>query len=288
MATISWRARALKAALRSALKESGMSARKVAEKLDVHHSKVNRWLADDGPAPNVEDTTSFLVCINVTGDEKERVMSIARAADTNWMVAGPPGVDPQLASVLECERYASRIFEFQLVWWPGLLQSGDYARALMAQDGTIKPDEVEARVMIRNARRDVLTRVSKPVRFDAVVGLPAIHGRFVSDEVRATQLGHVQSLCELDNVTVRAADIGTQRTPGGPFIIYWSDNMPTTVYLEHTQSSVFIVKPDVVRIYTDLAEQLRREAMSPEDTSRLIANAIPTKEKRRQNDGTSH
>jgi len=275
MATISWRARALKAALRSALKESGVSARKVAEKLVVHHSKVNRWLADDEPAPNAEDTASFLACIDVTGDERDRILSIARAADTDWM-AGPPGINPQLASVLECERYAARIFEFQLVWWPGLLQCSEYARQVISRDAAIKPHEVESRVLIRNARRDIITRRNNPVRFDAVVGLPTIQGRFAGAEVMATQLEHVRYLCSLEHVAVQAINVGTDWTPGGPFIIYESNDMPTTVYLEHFQSSAFIVDPEVVGKYLDAAEKLRRDAMSPEVTARLIADAIPT------------
>lgn len=274
MATISWRARTLKAALRSALERSGVSQREVARRLGHKNPMmVNRWLAEDEAAPSAEDTASFLACINITGDERDKTLSIARAADADWTLKGPPGINPQLASVLECERYAVRIFEFQLVWWPGLLQCSEYARALISRDGTITPQEIESRVLIRNARRDILTRRNKPVRFDAVVGLPAIHGKFAG--AMATQLEHVRDLSARDHVTVQATDVGTDWTPGGPFVIYEFDDMPTTVYLEHFQYSAFVVDAAIVGAYKDTADLLRREAMSPEVTAGLIADAIP-------------
>jgi len=275
MAT-SWRARALKAVLNSALEQSGASAREVARQLGISHTKVNRWLGKEGPAPNAEDTAAFLARIEVTGPERDRILSIARAADSDLIVSGPPGINPQLATVLECERFATRIFEFNLVWWPGLLQCSDYARAVISQDDTASANEVETRVLIRNARRDILTRRLSPVRFDAVISPVAINGGFVGDDVRAAQLEHVQELTKHDNVTVQLATIGDTWTPSAPFIVYeFDDDMPTTVYLEGSWSSTFIVDQDVVRNYQAAAETLRRVAMSPTATAGLIADAIP-------------
>lgn len=274
MAT-SWRARALKAVLNAALEQSGVSAREVARQLGISHMKVNRWLGPDTAAPNAEDTASLLARIGVTGPERDRILTIARAADSDLLVAGPPGINPQLASVLECERFATAIFEFNPVWWPGLLQCGDYARAVISRDGTATQNEIETRVLIRNARRDILTRKRSPATFNAVVGLASVAGTFGGPEVRAAQLAHVADLANLDNVTVQIARVGDDWTPSAPFIIYEFDDMPTTVYLEGHRSSAFLVEPEVVNDYQDAAETLRREAMSPTATAGLIADAIP-------------
>jgi AcrR family transcriptional regulator len=275
MAT-SWRARALKAVLNTALEQSGMSAREVARQLGISHTKVNRWLGDDGPAPNGEDTAAFLARLEVTGPERDRILAIARTADTDLIVSGPPGINPHLATVLECERFATKIFEFNLVWWPGLLQCSDYARMVISRDGSATQTEIETRVLVRNARRDLLTRRRNPVQFDAVISPAAVRGGFVGADVRAAQLEHARDLAKLDNVTVQVARVGDDWTPSAPFIVYeFGDDMPTTVYLEGSWSSTFIVDADVVRNYQAAAETLRREAMSPEDTAELIADAIP-------------
>lgn len=237
--------------------------------------RVQRWLDEDEPAPDAENTADLLASIDLDEGERDRILRIARAADTDLLVSGPPGINPHLASVLECERFAVRIFEFNPVWWPGLLQSSIYGRQLISRDGTATEQEIESRVLIRNARRDILTRRTSPVEFHAVVGIPAITGEFGGRRVKTAQLEHVRDMLQLPNVTVQAARIGTDWTPGGPFIVYEFEDMPTTVYLEHTRSSAFLVEKDIVDAYKDTAELLRREAMSPTATAGLIADAIP-------------
>jgi hypothetical protein len=276
MASISWRARSLKAALRAALEASGMSAREAAEALGVPRMRVHRWLADDEPAPDAEDTASFLACINITGDERDRILTLARRPDVDWLVSGPPGINPQLASVLELERYAVRITEWQPLIWPGLLQASGYARALFSASGYLNDTEAEASVMMRIARRDALTR-RNPIEYTALVGLPAVHGMVGDADVMAEQLSHVRGVAALDNVTIQLVDLARGWTPGhaGAFILYEFESMPAAVHIEHYRSGVVIGDEADVAAYKTAAETIRRAAMSPEQSVGLIADAIP-------------
>lgn len=279
MATIGWRALSLKAVLRGALSEADVSAREIARRLEVTPMRVQRWLDENNSAPTAADVADFLAAAyEIPASVRDQIQTIADLGteDVDWLVSGPPGIHPQLASVLEWERLAVRIFEFQLVWWPGLLQSADYARAVISHDGTATPDEVESRVMIRNGRRDIITRRRNPVIFDTVISTAVIDGRFAGAETKSLQLAHVRELSKLDNVTVQATQVGDVWTPSAPCIIYEFDSMPTTVYLEGHRSSAFIVDPSVVAEYQAAAETLRREAMSPTATAGLIADAIPS------------
>ncbi len=282
MATISWRARSLKAALRSALERSGVSQREVARRLG--HSnvmKVNRWLDEDESPPSAEDTASFLAHINVTGAERDRILSIARSADPDWIVSGPTGINPQLASVMECERYARRITECAPLVFPGLLQASDYARSIISRGSPhLSAQDVDNLVMIRTSRRDALTRVEPP-DFTAFVGIPAIRGGIGGPKVMANQLALVQQLAGRGNVTIQAFDTAGDWSPAlaGPFILYEFDgDLPAAVYLEHHRSGALVVDEADVADYKNAAETIRREAMSPELTVGLIADAIPTLE----------
>lgn len=280
MATISWRARSLKAALRSALKRSGMSEREVARQLRINHVKVNRWLDEDEAAPNPADTASFLTVIEVVGDERDRILSMASSDDADWLVSGPPGINPQLATVMECERYAIRITECAPLVIPGLLQTGDYARAIIQRGSpNLSGHEVSNLVTLRIGRRDALTRVH-PVEFTAFIGTPAIHGGIGGHEVMSSQLTLVNELAARRNVTIQAFDTAGDWSPAhaGPFILYEFDHLPATVYLEHHRSGVILVDEADVADYKTAAETIRREAMSPTATAGLIADAIPTME----------
>ncbi|WP_460390934.1 helix-turn-helix domain-containing protein [Actinophytocola sediminis] len=276
MATGSHRTRQLAAVLRDMLERSPASAREVGRQLGISHTKVNRWLSSE-TTPDAEDVSALLAVLGVTGDERDRVLSMARASETDWLVSGPPGIQPQLASVMECERDAERITEWAPLVIPGLLQTSDYARSVIGRGGDLSVQEVETRVMVRITRRDALTR-RRPVTLDALIGVPAIRGGIGGPEVMADQLAHVADMAQRDNVTVQAFDLGGEWSPAhvGPFIIYEFADMPPTVYLEHFRSGAFLVDQDDVAAYQTAAEEIRRAAMSPDVTAGLIADADPS------------
>lgn len=279
MAMSTQRARQLAAVLRDVREKSKVSAREVARQLHISHTKVNRWLTGE-TVPDPEDVSAFLAIIGVAGEERDRILRMARSTETDWLVSGPPGINPQLASVMECERDAVRITECNPLVIPGLLQTSDYARAVIVRSGReLHRQEIEMRVMVRIARRDALSR-RQPVTFDALIGLPALNGGIGGPAVMADQLQHVREAGERSNVTVRAFDLSGDWTAAhdGSFIIYEFSDMPPLVYLEHYRSGAFISDESDVAAYQTAAEETRREAMSPDVTAGLIADVIPTLE----------
>lgn len=283
MATNLWRARALKAVLRETLKGRGVSAREAARRLDVSHTRVNDWLSADKPAPAATDVSRLLTAIDVTGDEFTRIVRMAETAGSDWMIGGTPGVNPQLAAALACEQDAGlvRITECAPIVWPGLLQTGDYARNIIADLSATKlPEfELQTRVMLRIARADVITRKREPVEFHAFVGLPAIHGGIGGPQVMADQLEHVLDMgSRLDNVTVQAVNLSGHATfaHAGAWLLYeFEEDLPAAVYHEHLSSCAVLIEETDVAAYKSAAETLRREAMSPDATAELIASVIP-------------
>jgi transcriptional regulator with XRE-family HTH domain len=279
MAMSTRRARQLAAVLRDVLERSGMSRRAVAEKLGINHTKVVRWMVKDSDPtpPTSEDVAALLAVLEVTGDERDRIVKLARSDEADWLMSGPPGMNPQLATVMECERDATAITVWSPLVIPGLLQTADYARSVISRGSpTLSPHEVDSMVMVRNYRREALTRTIEPVTFHALIGLPAIHGGIGGHAVMADQLTHVLDMSKRDNVTVQVFDLSGEWFPAhaGPFSIYESATMPPTVYLEHHRSGAFLDDEDDVTAYQTAAEQIRREAMSPDQSAGLIADVI--------------
>src|SRR5207244_869318 len=111
----------------------------------------------------------FLAVAGVVGEEKGRILDLARhAAEPNWLTVGMPGIPQQLAGAWESERAASAIVEWTLMTIPGLLQTSDYVRA-MATAHRLPEQEIEARVLVRNSQREVITRRVEPVEFEALI-----------------------------------------------------------------------------------------------------------------------
>ncbi|TCP49204.1 DNA-binding XRE family transcriptional regulator [Tamaricihabitans halophyticus] len=271
---ISPRARALSAALRTARERSSLTQRDVASKLDVQYTTISHW-ETGRRAPNTEDVASLLAVLGVRNEERERILELARrASESDWLVAGVRGATQQLAGVMECERTANAITDWSPWLVPGLLQTTDYARAVIGA-GITDYGAVEGKLTLRLARRDVLSRV----RFTALLGEPALRQVIGGPQVMVEQLRSLTRPAA--NVTVRIVPIGTGWHPGlaGPFIIYEFPDADTIVHLEHHRSGAFVYNDEDVAEYGQAARVVGEEALSPADSAEFIRSVLAKLEK---------
>lgn len=266
------RARALAAAVREMRVRSGISGRKLSAQLGLSHGAVSHW-ETGRRVPTVEDVAAFLAVLGVVGQEKDRVLDLARhAAEPNWLTVGMPGIPQQLAGAWECERAASAIVEWTPMIVPGLLQTSEYARATAVASG-LPAGEVESRVMVRNSRREVITRRTSPVVFEALIGEVALREVIGSTEILVEQLRWLGDMAKRKNVTVRVVPLRVGWHPGfaGPFVLYDFPDAPPVVHFEHYSSGAFVPHSDNVQAYREAVERLRDKAMSPTASAKLIA-----------------
>lgn len=262
------RARQLGAELKALRIAAGMTSLKLANQLGRAHSHVSRW--ENGKLlPNENDTAGILAILKVTGEERARLLALARdAADPNWIA---PGVGRALAALMEYERTALRIISVQPLLIPGLLQTQDYARSMMVGAGWTR-GEAEQRVIMRMGRRDALTR-RNPVNFCTIIGEHALRYPPCDRSVMVEQLHHMLRMSEQDNVTIMARSPKHGYSPilEGPFVLIEFDQTKPVVQMEHYRSTATLTDARDVRDYQAAVDTLRKDAMSPEATSELIA-----------------
>lgn len=237
----------------------------------MSHGTLSHW-ETGRRIPTPEDVASLLTAADITGDEKERVIELARhASEPNWLTVGMPGIPHQLAGAVECERSASSIAEWSPMGIPGLLQTADYARAISTASG-LSSQEVEPRVMLRIGRREVITQ-RKPVRFLALIGEDALRDSIGTPEVMEEQRQYLLDLSARDNVTVQVVPPRVGWHPGlaGPFVLYDFPDAPAVVHFEHYSSGAFVPDTDDVQAYRKAVDSIRQVAMSPTATAELIA-----------------
>ncbi|SFD93506.1 hypothetical protein SAMN04487819_105199 [Actinopolyspora alba] len=172
--------------------------------------------------------------------------------------------------MIEYERTASAITEVAPLLVPGLLQTADYARTVMA---TSQGPEQETRIAMRSSRRDILTSRQAPT-FEAILMERALTERIAAPEIMADQLRHVGKIADLPNVTLRIIP----SNPGawtsahsGQFMLIEFPRAAPIVHLEHLGSAAFLTAPHAVEIYKDAVGNLRDAAMTPEQAKEFVA-----------------
>jgi Domain of unknown function (DUF5753)/Helix-turn-helix domain len=173
------------------------------------------------------------------------------------------------------EAEATAIFNYEAQIVPGLLQTPQYARAVIAADGVYDDEDVVAqRVQVRLARQAVLTRVPPP-RLAVVLDEAALRRAIGGPEVMRHQLSRLVETAELSMVTIQVLPFaaGAHRALAGSFIVLelGDDSDHPLVYSEGMTGGVFRSRPDELRSYLMSFEALRATALSPKDSSAFIA-----------------
>lgn len=265
------RIRTLGASLHEARLGAHFSLRELARRIGVNPSLVSHW-ERGSRVPSVEDVAGVLGALGVVGEEKRRILNLARgSAEQGWIAYGRPGTPNQLTCVVACEKAASSLVEWSPLGIPGLLQTSDYARALLESTG-LAADEVERRVGIRMERRRVIVGAGA-LPFEALIGEAALRDTLGTPSTMAGQLRALAALSARPTITIRVVPsaIGWHQGLAGRFILYDIRDSQPVVYFEHLSSGAFVADDYDVRQYRAAIEGLHRVALSAADSAALVA-----------------
>lgn len=253
------------------LRESvGMSCRQVGEQLGWNASKVSR-METGIQQIRLADLASLLVVYRVVGKERDRLLNLAERTDDLGFWETTPALSKETKTLIRLERDATAIVTFQPLLVPGLLQTGDYVRALMAA-GQVPESDGDARVAARLARQSVLTK-GDPPSLTFIVDEGALRRVLGSPKLMARQLRHVLEAVERPQVALRVLPLSLHGHPGldGSFTMLDFDRYKSVVYLDHKISGLFLEEPDQVAFYRREADRLLELALSPSESADLVA-----------------
>lgn len=254
-----------------ALREAtGMSCRKVADQLGWNASKVSR-MENGIQQIRLADLASLLVVYGVVGKERDRLLKLAERSDDLGFWETTPALSKESKTLIRLERDATAIVNFEPLLVPGLLQTGDYVRALMAV-GQVPQSDSDARVAARLARQSVLTKADPPT-LSFIVDEAALRRVLGSPRLMARQLRHVLEAVERPQVTLRVLPLSLYGHPGldGSFTLLDFERYKSAVHLEHKISGLFLEEPDQVAFYRREADRLVELALSPSESADLVA-----------------
>jgi transcriptional regulator with XRE-family HTH domain len=171
------------------------------------------------------------------------------------------------------EGAATEIKNFELAVVPGLLQTEDYARAVVAAAWPDDEAEVKRRVDLRMARQACLME-EPPLRLWVVVDEGAMRRRTGGDTVMRGQLQHLLAMSDHPNVTFQVLPFSEGHHPGttGPFsILEFPDGVHSPVaYIISQAGDLYLEREDDMRRVTLTYAHLQTAALSVSKSRDLI------------------
>lgn len=226
------------------------------------------------------DVEDLLDLYGVDDEEAQALIALAKQANSPgwWHKYGDVLPDWfQVYVGLEEAAALIRLYEVQFV--PGLLQTADYARAVIKLGlPSASAEEVERRVGLRTGRQEVLTKESGGPRLWAVVDEAALRRPIGGGEVMRAQLVRLIEAAREPNITLQVVPFrsGGHAAEAGAFTImrFPEVDLPDVVYLEHLTSALYLDKREDVERYTEVMERLSVEGESPERTIDILSGML--------------
>jgi transcriptional regulator with XRE-family HTH domain len=260
------RLRRLREAKRISPEEAGYVIR-------ASHSKISR-LETGRVSFKDRDVADLLTLYGVTDEaQREEIRGLAsRANNPGWWHDYSDMLASWFEDYLGLEEAADQICTYEAQFVPGLLQTEDYASAVILLEYS-NPKEISRRVSLRMARQAILSG-SDPTSLWAVLDEAALRRPIGGVRAMRAQLKHLIDMAQQPNVTIQIMPFtsGGHAAAGGSFSVlhFAEDDLPDMVYLEQLSSAQYLDKEDVVSTYVEVLDRLRVEAASPADSLKTL------------------
>lgn len=178
---------------------------------------------------------------------------------------------------VEIERRAHTLRNWQPLVFPGLLQTPDYARALLKGRRAVAEERIEELVAARIERQSLLHGASPPLLW-AVLDESMLYRRIGSPEIMRGQIAAVMAAMENRHVSVQIMPGDVTATAGlsGAFVIASVEGGTDTAYVDCAVEGRVTDHPRDVAEIRMRYEELRTEAMSPRASIDLMTKVMET------------
>lgn len=269
------RRRRLAAELRRIRTDTQMSITEVVSHLGWQGSKLSR-IENRQIGISTTDVRKLLGLYGVDDPQQVRrlVEMARRAKERGWWESYSASLPTETRTMIGIETEASLIRTYQQALIPGLLQTPDYARAVIRAARPTDPLEViNERVEVRLARQALLTEKEAPQLW-VVVNEGAVRQVVGSREIMAAQLENLAEERDKLNVVVQVLPFAVGEHPAmvGSFSLYSfpAEEETGAVYIETMNSALILETPHELETYADAFDRIRAAALSPRDSQDLI------------------
>lgn len=280
--------RELGAMLRRLREDAGITGAALAEQLDLTPTHVSRMESGKRDSTTT-DVVHYVVGCGGTLKTIKPYVELTRIAERKqgyWI--SDKRIGNSLQSLIFHEASARRLFGYDPQLIPGLLQTPDYARAVIAAiEPDLAEDEIAGMIRTRGARQRVL-HWSRPALFCFYVHEQALRLQVGSTAIMHEQLLHLVLTAALENITVRIVPsaAGERSAFGGSFrLMEFGDELLPLAYLDHPGGAgLFLEDPKFVEGFHQLLPKLTDIALDEGESREFAAKLADAYDRGSQSD----
>jgi transcriptional regulator with XRE-family HTH domain len=257
--------------LRRLREARGISAQEAAREIRGSESKISRIELGRNAVREV-DIADLLSLYGIT-DQAEREQLLALASQANqpgWWHRYQDVLPSWFQAYIGLEESAESIRSYDMQFVPGLLQTEEYAVAVMAL-GEFSIEEAERLVYLRKERQRRFS--SGGLRLTAIIDEVALRRPLGGAGLMRDQLQYLLDICDRPAFTLQVTPYpaGAHAAPASFSILQFATaELPDVVYVEHLTSAMYLDKTADVARYTVAMDRLGTISASPNQSKEII------------------
>jgi transcriptional regulator with XRE-family HTH domain len=266
--------------LRQLREEAGISLEAAGRRLEWSKAKMYR-IEGGQTALRTHDVLAMCSVYSAPTDLTDVLVGLAAETKAKgWWHAYGEVVPDWYHLYVSMENAASSMRWYEPGLVPGLLQTTEYAEAIISDTRGISRELLDQRVALRMERQRLLTRKQpRAPRLDAVIEEAALRRPIADRVAMQRQLQALAGASDASNINVRVLPSvrGTHRVlVAGAFVVFNFDGIgarqpePTTIYSESLTGALYLDKPAEVEQYEDAWGALDELALSTEESAAML------------------
>jgi transcriptional regulator with XRE-family HTH domain len=270
--------------LRELRNTAGLTVKDAARGLEWSEAKM--WRIETGQTSlRSLDVETMCRVYGARPDITAALMGLAKETKARgWWQAYGDAVPEWFDLYVGLEAAASRLFLYGQELVPGLFQTEDYARTLIAAGNPgAEPAEIDRRVRLRMARQALIGRLIDRPALQVALNESVLRWPIGGPAVMTAQLDRLAAASDLPNVSLRVVPFASGFHPGilsGSFNILrfppngnGADSEPPTAYNDLYTGALYLDKPQEIERYSDAFTGIWQQALDESSSRELIRQA---------------
>ncbi|GAB2819028.1 helix-turn-helix domain-containing protein [Lentzea nigeriaca] len=255
--------------LRRLREAAGFSLERAGELIDASATKMSR-IENGLREGSTEDVAALLAIYGCVGPRRTELLKLVKEVDRRGWWQRKPTFNERVGTLVNLEKKAELIVNFECTNVPGLLQLPEYTDALLRECELVPTDEVEHRVRARALRHSILLG-PKPTRLLVLIDEQVLTRMIGSPAVMQRQLNHLAEAAARANISLQVLpNSGAHAGVNGAFMLLKRANGHKIVYLENLTSSLILEESEEINAYEKAIRLLVRRALPAEESLQVI------------------